>query len=125
MYVLELEDNKFYVGITSQTPEIRMKEHASHIRAANWTRKYAPIRILDSKLLGSISKPEAEKYEAKVVRKYMNQFGYNNVRGGDLTSVEDYVVIFSRVYDKMMFQVAMVLLGLSTLLLLIGFKILQ
>lgn len=94
LYVLKLEGSKYYIGITTQTPEIRLYEHKNGIRAAYWTKKYTPKKIIDRKDLGVMPRKEAEAYENKVVRAYMKQKGYNNVRGGDLTDIDDYVKRF-------------------------------
>jgi len=99
LYVLKLEQGKYYVGVTSKTPEIRMKEHTNGFGAA-WTRKYKPLKLLDKKGLGLITYEEAEKYENKVVRKYMNERGFNNVRGGDLRSPDNFVKRFGWYFDK-------------------------
>ncbi len=96
LYVLLLEDKKYYVGITSQTPEKRYTEHVNNIRPANWTKKYKPLEIIDRKDLGEMTREAAEAYENKAVRKYMAEKGYNNVRGGDLTDESDYVKRFGR-----------------------------
>lgn len=68
LYILRLEEQKYYVGITSQTPERRLYEHQHDIRAANWTRKYKPVKIIYTDSLGSIAKATAEKRENKMVR---------------------------------------------------------
>lgn len=84
LYVLKLRQGKYYVGITTKTPEIRFAEHKMGMGAA-WTRKYAPLSILDQKDLGSVMQRNAERYENKVTRVYINKYGYNNVRGGDIS----------------------------------------
>jgi len=94
LYVLKLQQGKYYVGITTKTPEIRMQEHKDGVRGASWTQRYKPLKIIDSRVLGEISKIEAETYENKVVRAYMNKYGYNNVRGGDLRSPEKFIKRF-------------------------------
>jgi len=100
LYVLRLQDGKFYVGITSKTPEIRMREHLEGIRVAYWTAKHKPIEIIHTEDLGIIDKLRAEKRENRMVRALMKQRGLNNVRGGDLTSVEPYIVRFGYICDK-------------------------
>jgi predicted GIY-YIG superfamily endonuclease len=100
LYILRLQDGKFYVGITSKTPEKRMQEHADGVRAAYWTAKHKPIEIIHIEDLGIIEKSKAEKRENKMVRALMKQRGLNNVRGGDLTSVEEYTKRFGYVWDK-------------------------
>lgn len=109
LYVLRLQDGKFYVGITSKTPEIRMQEHLEGIRGAYWTAKHKPIEIIHTEDLGIVDKSVAEKLENRMVRALMKQRGLNNVRGGDLRSVEPYIVRFGRVYDKERWETVIVL----------------
>lgn len=98
--MLRLEDGKFYVGITSKTPAIRMQEHLNGVRVAYWTAKHKPIEIIHTEDLGLIDKSKAEKRENKMVRALMKQRGLNNVRGGDLTSVEEYTKRFGYIWDN-------------------------
>ena len=100
LYVLRLQDGKFYVGITSKTPEKRMQEHLNGVRVAYWTAKHKPLEIIHTEDLGVIEKSKAEKRENKMVRALMKQRGLNNVRGGDLTSVEEYIKRFGYIWDK-------------------------
>ena len=100
LYVLKLEQNKWYVGITSLTPEKRFSQHWSGFGGANWTRKYKPIKIYYTKDLGCCSIKRAERYESRVTRMYMRKYGWNNVRGGDLADTEDYILRFGRFYTK-------------------------
>lgn len=100
LYVLSLEEGKYYVGITSQTPEKRFEEHKRGIRPANWTRKYKPLKILDTKDLGQMTWDEAEAYENKVIRKYLKEKGINSARGGDLTEEESYVRRFGYFFTE-------------------------
>jgi predicted GIY-YIG superfamily endonuclease len=85
LYVLKLEADKYYVGVTSKTPEQRFRQHQNGFLSASWTKKYKPLEIFDKKELGSMTLPEAEVYENKVVREYIKKYGINNVRGGDLS----------------------------------------
>jgi predicted GIY-YIG superfamily endonuclease len=94
LYVLKLEQGKYYVGITSKTPEIRMKQHQNNFLAAEWGKLYPPMSILDKRDLGVITYSQAEEYENKVVRKYIKQYGIDNVRGGDLSYRGKYFVRF-------------------------------
>lgn len=100
LYVLECENKKYYVGVTSKTPKERFQEHAKGIRSANWTLKYKPIRIIDQKNLGQRTYSEAQTYENKVVRAYIKKVGANSVRGGDLTDIQDYTIRFGRIFLK-------------------------
>lgn len=100
LYVLKLENGKWYVGITSKTPEVRFAEHLASKSSAYWTMKHKPIEIELVEDLGIVSRQHAEKYEAKVTRNLMKERGLNNVRGGDLRDVGEYVQRFGWILDK-------------------------
>lgn len=100
LYILKLQDGKYYVGITSKTPEIRMREHLDGIRVAYWTAKHRPLEIIHTEDLGNITRRQAEKRENKMVRACMKERGLNNVRGGNLTSTEDYIMRFGYIINK-------------------------
>lgn len=109
LYVLKLQQDKWYVGITSQTPEKRLQEHLNG-RKSYWTEQYTPIKIVQTVDLGDLDKEAAELYEKKVTREYMKAKGINNVRGGDLTQKNDYVVRFGYVFDKLGWEVITVII---------------
>ena len=100
LYVLRLQDGRWYVGITAKTPEIRLQEHLEGTRAAYWTAKHKPIEIVYREDLGNITKAKAERRENKYTRALMKQRGINNVRGGDLTSTDEYTQRFGYIWDK-------------------------
>jgi predicted GIY-YIG superfamily endonuclease len=121
LYVLELEQGKYYVGVTSKTPEIRMKQHTNG-RGAYWTQKYKPIRLFDKKDLGYISYVDAEAYENKMIRAYLEKFGVNNTRGGDLTDVDDMVKRFGWYRDKDKWQAGVAIIFLMMIILALFLK---
>tara|TARA_B100000989_G_C19414988_1_gene416048 strand:+ start:143 stop:892 length:750 start_codon:yes stop_codon:yes gene_type:complete len=78
IYVLQLKQNKFYVGKT-ETPDKRLKSHNSGSGSA-WTKKYKPLKTIELF--------EGDKYdEDKYVLKYMDKYGIDNVRGGSYSKV--------------------------------------
>lgn len=85
LYVLLLEQDKFYIGITSKTPEERFQQHKNEFFAAEWTKLHKPIKIEQTKDLGITTFDKAEEYENKITRMYVNQYGLDNVRGGNIT----------------------------------------
>lgn len=124
LYVLKLEQGKYYVGVTSKTPAIRFKEHLiGGQRAARWTKKYKPLKIIDTKNLGYINFKEAEEYENKVVRKYIEKYGYNNVRGGDLSYSGDYIKRFGYYRIRKDWEVITVILFLVIVILYLGLEL--
>lgn len=74
IYVLKLEDHKYYVGKTNNVPK-RYKQHVDGV-GSSWTQKYKPIHIEKTVELKSPFD------EDKIVKEYMSQYGINNVRGG-------------------------------------------
>lgn len=97
---MELEDGKWYVGITSKTPEKRFNEHRLGVRGAYWTMRHQPIAIEKFEDLGIVSREHAEKYENKITRVLMKERGLNNVRGGDLHHDREYIIRFGCILDK-------------------------
>ena len=80
IYVLKLENNKFYVGKTTN-PLFRLEQHFNNNGSA-WTKKYKPINIIE--LI-----PNCDEYdEDKFTIKYMKLHGIDNVRGGSFCQVE-------------------------------------
>ncbi len=73
IYVLRLEDGKYYVGRTRDVNK-RYQEHKDGL-ISPWTKKYKPIEIAEV-LVGDPFD------EDKYVKKYMNVYGIDNVRGG-------------------------------------------
>lgn len=100
LYILKLEQGKYYVGITSQTPEKRFQEHL-HGRKSYWTEQYPPIKILQTIDLGELDLEAAKVYENRVTRKIMREKGINNARGGDLTDKSDYIIRFGFIMNKL------------------------
>lgn len=74
IYVLRLEDNRYYVGKSINVEE-RFKQHQTGGGAA-WTRKYKPIEIVET--LANVS-PFMEDLKTK---EYMSIYGIYRVRGG-------------------------------------------
>lgn len=85
LYILQLEEGKYYIGITSKTPQERFHEHRNGFCGAEWTKLYKPIRIEQTKDLGITTYERAELFENKVVREYIKKYGLDNVRGGNIT----------------------------------------
>lgn len=119
LYVLKLEQGKWYVGITSQTPEKRFKEHLGG-RKTRWTNKYPPVKVIDTKYLGELPYEDVKVYENKVTRMYMKKKGVNNVRGGDLTDTSSYKIRFGYVWDEIRWGALVTILIQTLIILLLG-----
>lgn len=74
VYILELENNKYYVGKTTN-PNIRINNHFNS-HGSNWTKLYKPIKVLD--LISNCDDFDEDKFTVK----FMKEYGIENVRGG-------------------------------------------
>ena len=75
LYVLNLEQNKKYVGMTNNL-NIRLSQHYDG-SGAKWTRLYKPISV------ERIIYPATENdIENKITLELMQMYGKDNVRGG-------------------------------------------
>lgn len=80
IYVLELENNKYYIGKTNY-PKFRLDSHFNY-RGSEWTKKYKPIKLKE--LIKNCESYDEDKY----VIKYMEKFGIDNVRGGSFCQIK-------------------------------------
>ena len=74
VYVLKLQDNKVYVGITMNF-NLRWAQHMAG-EGAKWTRMHKPLEVVE---IITNASPGLEK--AKTLE-YMEEYGWENVRGG-------------------------------------------
>ena len=74
IYILQLENNKYYVGKTNN-PQFRLEQHFNSTGSV-WTTKYKPLSVLE--MIKDCDDYDEDKY----TRKYMDKFGVDNVRGG-------------------------------------------
>jgi predicted GIY-YIG superfamily endonuclease len=89
IYVLRLEEGKYYVG-QSTDPERRFQEHLAGIKGSEWTKKYPPIEIL-KRVNTKLKDPwEALKLENRATIARVKEYGWQNVRGGEFTSLNDF-----------------------------------
>lgn len=80
IYILQLEQKKYYVGKTTN-PSFRLDSHFNSNGSA-WTKLYKPIKMVE--LI-----PDCDDYdEDKYTQIYMDKYGIDNVRGGSFVSVE-------------------------------------
>ena len=75
IYVLKLQEDKYYIGKTYKLISERYMEHCKGYGSA-WTRKFQPIAIIEE----YINVNEFE--EDKITKMYMAKYGIDNVRGG-------------------------------------------
>jgi hypothetical protein len=75
IYILKLNDNKYYIGKTNRTVKERYQEHSDGI-GSFWTKKYKPLSVV--KQIENSSMFDEDRY----VKEYMAIYGIDNVRGG-------------------------------------------
>ena len=78
IYVLELEDDCFYIGITYNL-NLRIAQHLSG-SGAQWTKMHRPKKIVEVFYEGCTRQKEDE-----VTKKYVEIYGAECVRGGSWT----------------------------------------
>jgi len=80
LYVLELEDHKYYVGVTSNM-KLRYINHKRGA-GANYTKIHKPLRIYDETYLGDMTYDQAQIYENARTIEIISRIGIDKVRGG-------------------------------------------
>jgi hypothetical protein len=79
IYVIRLENNKYYVGKTTN-PTFRFENHFN-VNGSAWTKKYKPISL--EELIPNCDDYDEDKYTIK----YMDKYGIDNVRGGSFVEI--------------------------------------
>lgn len=80
IYILRLEQNKYYVGKTKE-PNFRIEEHFNNYGSA-WTNKFKAIEII--KIIPNCDAYDEDKYTLQMMEKY----GIYNVRGGSFCEIK-------------------------------------
>lgn len=81
VYVLELEDDCWYVGITHNL-NFRLAQHMAG-GGARWTKLHKPLRVAEV-----IFKDASLALENATTKEYMERYGEENVRGGSWCRVK-------------------------------------
>ena len=80
IYILKLENNKYYIGKTNNVGEM-YKNHSKGI-VRIWTKQNKPISII--RTINNTSPFDEDKY----VKEYMTYYGIENVRGGSYNQIK-------------------------------------
>lgn len=83
LYVLMLQNDKFYVGITN-SPEKRFQKHRSG-KSIKFINENLPIIDIQKILLATTNRDEALRIETKTTLTLIHYYGVENVCGGDIT----------------------------------------
>lgn len=81
VYVLELENEKYYVGHTKETDLKRIMDHGNTSSSAQWTKRHKPKRLV--RLF-----PGSTLDEDRITLHAMEVYGWTNVRGGKWCRVD-------------------------------------
>ena len=79
IYILQLQQNKYYVGKTSN-PSNRLNTHFDN-NGSEWTKMYKPIGI--DNIIQNCDPYDEDKHTLK----YMKKYGIENVRGGSFSQI--------------------------------------
>ncbi|HGE8282651.1 TPA: GIY-YIG nuclease family protein [Serratia marcescens] len=90
LYVLELSNECFYVGLTADIKK-RMDEHFNG-NGSEWTRLNKPLRLIHAINTGTKYAREAEVMESEATVILMLKHGISKVRGGYYTQTEQRLV---------------------------------
>lgn len=90
LYVLELANDNFYVGITRNV-DARYKKHQAGA-GAQWTARHKPFRIRRCADTGLTSESDAACIENALTIQTMEQYGRERVRGGQYCDLDQAVV---------------------------------
>lgn len=88
VYVLRLEGDNFYVGLTLGRPAKRIGQHGGRHGAA-WTKLHPPVALVETIDCGTTDEQRATQRENLVTWKYMMRHGWQRVRGGYFTQCDE------------------------------------
>jgi hypothetical protein len=77
-YVLKLEEDKWYVGLTANLKQ-RLTQHFTG-DGAKWTKLFKPVEVVEL---------YSGDREQEITERLMCQYGYRMVRGGNYCMVRD------------------------------------
>jgi GAG-polyprotein viral zinc-finger/GIY-YIG catalytic domain len=80
IYILKLQQGKYYVGKTNKPTKDRVDEHRNGNGTA-WTKKYPPLHLIKE-----IEATDCHRENNETLN-YMEQYGIENVRGGIYSKV--------------------------------------
>ena len=85
VYVLKLEEGKFYVGKSKDVHE-RLRAHRKGAQEWAWTAKYKPVPGDDAILYRGVV--QHNTHEDAVTKEMMSKYGIDNLRGGTYSQVK-------------------------------------
>jgi len=80
LYTLELQEDKYYVGIT-HNPKERIRKHKTS-KSNAFVKQNLPVKNYKIELLETTDRKEAFTIETQLTIDFINHFGIENVAGG-------------------------------------------
>lgn len=94
VYELRLRDGKYYVGSTSRLRS-RIQSHflgenENGFKCAYWTSAHHPLEVIGlTEFPSDVARSDLEMAENQATLKLMKRYGYQTVRGGHFTAVQE------------------------------------
>jgi hypothetical protein len=90
LYALKLEHGKYYIGRAHDV----LWRYRTHVdgKGSQWTSKYRPLALIETKRISDSLKDKPDLAESKLTIEYMARYGWENVRGGDFTVVDEVII---------------------------------
>ena len=99
LYVLELQNDKYYVGIT-HNPKDRFRKHTEG-RSQQFVRENLPIKTIEVELLNTVDRKIALVLETLKTIELIEKYGIENVHGGVITGdLERRIAKLESCYNK-------------------------
>jgi len=83
LYVLQLDNDKWYVGVTSRTPHEELARHKAG-NGVEWTREHKAVKVHYAKDFGAVDEAKVREFEDRVTLKYMERYGVATVRSDNM-----------------------------------------
>lgn len=101
LYVLELQNGKYYVGITNN-PERRFHEHRN-CKTYSFISKNLPIINIEKRLLKTSDRNRAKQLETEKTIELIKRYGIANVSGGKiLGDFHERIINFKIYFNSLM-----------------------
>lgn len=82
IYILLLENDKYYIGKTSHENLYKRIQQHFDCNGSSWTKLYKPVKTIE--IIENADSYDEDKY----TKKYMSKYGIENVRGGTYSSIQ-------------------------------------
>lgn len=98
-YVLQLSDEHYYVGITTDIAK-RIYEHTYKTKkSAAYTKQFEVVDVVEISYIGLTNSRYAKTIEREQTIKYMQEKGWRCVRGSDYSCTSEHLTLEQLIYD--------------------------